>query len=357
MARDLTKDVAEHDDANSEKHEIDKRAAAARKKINYSPEPAVENVPGASIVDGCFKSPVKGFTFLMRPGCNAKKVDGPAYTKLALLMSAKRRRYVRMRQRDGKTRKDWGEYKHGAVSLVTTLPPWAVRTVGRIGPAEREDLLLRLAEAQARRIEEVSGRPTFGGGCHLDTSVPHWHSHIPKTDENGVVYPKGKFLTGGPWLTGAYRVEQKFPGLLSEWKRKRMEDHIARKRKENLVDLAAVEAIDAELEKWIRERGFQSDYERDCREYIERKSRAQKEEPGKRLIQAALGYHDKTGVWPLAYQAMSFTMWRVIPPELRVVVMLSIRATQMIRKVSRVVGMTKTLSDLAREPHLAQPRR
>jgi hypothetical protein len=215
-----------------------------------------------------------------------------------------------------------------------------------------------LAEAQARKIHEVSGRPMFGGGVHLDTAVPHWHSHIPKTSEAGELYPKGKFLTGGPWLTGAVRVERKFPGLLSEWKRKRMREHLERKRRENLVDLAATEAVDAELERWIRERGLWPEYERDCAEYVRKKTRAQNEEPVKRMVQAALGFHSKTGLWPLAYQAMSLTAWRMVPPELRAAVIVSIRLVQVIRTPTpnRIIGLGKSLARLAEPAPITLPR-
>ena len=277
------------------------------------------------------------------------------YTKQALAMSRARARYVRIRIRDGKERRDYGQYKAGAVSLVTTLPPWAVATVGRIGPSEREDLMLRLAEAQARLIHGVSGRPMFGGGVHLDTAVPHWHSHIPKTDEQGNVYPKANFFTAGPWLTGTCRIERKFPGLLTQWKRDRMEANLKKTRRADLVDLAATEAIDAELENWIRERGLWHHYERDCAEYVAKKTKAQQEEPVKRITQAALGYHHRTGVWPLAWQTMSLTMWRLIPPEIRPVIMLSIRAVQVVRRPKRAASLGKSMVELLREPQITPP--
>lgn len=355
---DLSKSIALHDDPNSKKHAADKKAAAERRKTHYEPEPAIDRRAGSGIVDGLFKSPSLGFSFRMKAG-TARKTDGKKYTQDALEMSKQRAKYVRLRMRDGKERRDTGRFNHGAVSLITTLPPWCVQTVSRIGPLELEDLMLRLAEAQADRIERMSGRPTFGGGCHLDTAIPHFHSHIPKTDEKGNVYPKALFLTGGKWLAGADRVNRKFPNLLTPYKREMLEKALARKRRENMVDLAACEAIDDTLEAWIRDRGLWPHYERECKEYEKKKKTAQDQEPLQRIMQAALGHHARCGVWPLAYQAMTFSMWRMIPRELRIAVTMSIRAFQLIRNPSprRLISMGKTLAGLAEPSPITLPIR
>jgi hypothetical protein len=345
---DLTPHTARHDDSTSRQHGIDVAGKKERNKTHYEAVPALEIKAGSSILDGVFKSPIKGFSFRMKGG-SAMRVNDPAqYTRDALKMSRERARYLRIRIRDGKERRDWGRYKSGAVSLVTTLPPWAVGTVSRIGPHELADLMLAIAEAQSARIQEVSGRPTYGGGIHLDTAVPHTHSHIPKTDEKGNAYPKSDFLTGGPWLAGAVRIEKKFPGLLNPGKRELMERHLARKNQAKLVDLQANDAIDAALERWIRERGLWSHYQADCAEYVRRKGKAQREEPLKRLMQASLGHHHRTGVWPLAYSAMTMSMWRLVPRELRVPIMVAIRLAQVIRQPTprRVIGLGKMVAGM-----------
>ena len=353
---DLSKSIALHDDPNSRKHADDKKGMAERRKTHYEPEPAIDRRPGG-IVEGIFKSPVMGFCFRMKFG-NARKMDGKKYTAGALEMSKQRAKYVRIRMRDGKARRDTGRYQHGAVSLITTIAPWQVGVVSKIGPHELEDLMLRLAETQAERIEQMSGRPVFGGGAHLDTDLPHWHLHIPKTDEKGNVFPKATFLTAGKWTAGADRVNRKFPGLLTNYKREMLDKAIARKRRENLVDLACNEAIDKALESWIRDRGYWADYERDCAEYAKRKTKAQAEEPLKRLMQASLGHHSRTGIWPLAWQCMSFGMWRMIPRELRPAITLSIRAYQIVRRPTKLIKMApRVLMDLAREPQITLPIR
>jgi len=173
-------------------------------------------------------------------------------------------------------------------------------------------------------------------------------------DERGNPYPKANFLTAGPWLAGATRVERKFPGLLAPHKKALMDKHLAKKRRDKLVDTAANEAIDDALESWIRERGLWHEYESDCREYVRRKTKAQKEEPLKRLMQAALGHHSRTGIWPLAYSAMSLVMWRMLPRELRSAITLAIRVHQVIRKPRKAIRLVTT-AVLNREPTMRGP--
>jgi hypothetical protein len=357
MARDLTRHVALHDDATSDQHGIDVAGKKERLKTHYAPEPATVVRAGSSIIDGQFKSPVKGWSFRMKFGEARKAADAAEYTREVLRMSRDRAKFRRVRLRDGKERNDTGRFKAGAVSLVTTLPPWAVGVVSRISQHELEDLLLRLAEAQAQRIEETSGRPTFGGGCHLDTAIPHFHLHVPKTDADGNVYPKATFLTGGPWLTGAVRIDRKFPEILTATKRDMMQRNLARKRRENLIDVQTTEALDAALERWIRERGLWADYEADCREYVKRKDREQKREPVRRIVQASLGHYHRTGIWPMCYQAMSLTAWHLVPRELRLGIILSIRLVQVVRKptVNNCLKIARLTARLAEPAPITLP--
>jgi hypothetical protein len=356
MPQDLTHAVAWHDESNSALHAKHKREKAARLETHYEPVPAIERQVGGGILDGVFTSPVKGYSFRMKSGSAVRAADGEAYTREAIAMSKARSRFTRVRIRDGKERREAGRYKHGAVSLVSTLPPWAVRTVARIGPSELECLMLYLAEAQAKEIKAVSGRDMFGGGVHLDTAIPHFHSHVPKSSAQGEPYPKSNFLTAGPWLTGAHRIEAKFPGLLTEKKRDQLTRNLARKDVAHLIDIRCAAVIDRELEKWIRERGLWAEYQADCEDYRRRKTKSQREEPLRRLMQASVGHHARNGVWPLAYNAMSMTMWRMVPRELRGPIMACIRIHQIVRRPSKALKIgVRMLAEMNRQPEMRGP--
>ncbi|MCE2961439.1 MAG: hypothetical protein ACK46A_02145 [Akkermansiaceae bacterium] len=358
MPQNLTVSVAWHDDATSALHAKHKAEKALRLQNHYEAVPAIEREAGGGIVDGVFKSPIKGFSFKLSGGSAHKVSDSAAYTRQALAMSKSRAQFVRVRIRDGSVRREAGRYKYGAVSLVTTLPPWCVKTVSRIGSSEREHLLLFLAEAQAREIKKVSERDLFGGGAHFNNAVPHFHLHVPKTSAEGSLHPKSKFLTAGPWIVGAHRIETKFPGLLTEKKRSQLARHLERKDQSHLIDVRCAAAIDRELEVWIRERGLWSDYQAECTEYFRRKSKAQSEEPLRQLIQAAVGHHARSGVWPIAYSAMSFAAWRMIPRELRVPIMICIRVHQVIRNPSKVFKIgARMLAEMDRQPEMKGPSR
>jgi hypothetical protein len=358
MPQNLTGTVAWHDDSTSAIHAKHKAEKTLRLQNHYEPVPAIEREAGGGIIDGVFKSPVKGFSFKISAGSARRVTDSAAYTREALAMSKSRALYVRVRIREGNVRHEAGRYKHGAVSLVTTLPPWCVKTVSRIGASEREHLLLHLVEAQAREIKKVSERDLFGGGTHLDTAVPHFHLHVPKTSADGSPHPKSLFLTAGPWIVGAHRIEAKFPGLLTEKKRAQLARHLARKDQPHLIDVRCAAVIDRELEVWIRDRGLWSDYQAECKEYCRRKSKAQSEEPLRGLIQAAVGHHARSGVWPIAYNAMSFAAWRMIPREIRGPIMVCIRVHQVIRNPLKAVKIgVRMLTEMDRQPEMKGPCR
>lgn len=358
MPQDLTNAVAWHDDSTSPLHGIHKQKKAERMATHYEPVPAIEREVGGGILDGVFKSPVQGFSFRMHYGSAVRAADSEAYTREAIAMSKTRSRFTRVRIRDGKERREAGRYAHGAVSLVTTLPPWAVRTVARIGPSELEHLMLYLAEAQAKEVKAVSDREMYGGGIHLDTGIPHFHNHIPKSSAKGEPYPKSKFLTAGPWIVGAHRIEAKFPGLLTDKKREQLTRHLSRKDTAHLIDVRCAAVIDRELEKWIRERGLWTQYQADCEEYRCKKMKAQREEPLRRLMQASVGHHARNGVWPLAYATMSMTMWRMIPRELRGPIMACIRVHQIVRNPSKVLKIgIRMLAEMNRQPEMRGPSR
>jgi hypothetical protein len=181
---------------------------------------------------------------------------------------------------------------------------------------------------------------------------------VPKTSADGSPHPKSLFLTAGPWIVGAHRIESKFPGLLLEKKREQLARHLARKDQSHLIDLRCAAVIDFELEVWIRERGLWAEYQAECEEYCRKKSKAQDEEPLRRLIQAAVGHHARSGVWPIAYSAMSFAAWRMIPRELRGPIMICIRVSQIVRQPSKALKIgVRMLTEMNRQPEMKGPSR
>ncbi len=373
---ELTSAVAGHDDETSKINAKHKEGKALRLQTAYEPVPAINREPGSGILDGiATPSGAVGFSFRIRGRTAIKAADSDAYTKEVTALARKRRKYLRIRLRDGKEVRDTGVYaKSGGVSLVITTAPWMVPTMSRMRKHELEDLMLRLAEVAAREIKDVSGRDLYGGGAHYQTRndsngvpgfLPHWHFHVMKSADGdppgtpGLPYPKANFLSAGSWLTGSSRVEKRFPGLLTRKKRELMAKHLERKDTAHLIDCKVSEAIDREMERFIREKGALcvQEYERDCLEYERKKIQAQEEEPLRRIMQAGLGHHSRTGVWPLAYQAMTLTMWRMVPVELRTAITLSIRAYQIIRKPTRAFSLVPRLVGMALSPEITQPKR
>jgi len=338
MARDLTADVARHDDATSDQHERDKREKKARELTEYTAGPALVRRAGSGIVEG-FTSPVAGFCFRMENGKPARQADADAYTSEAIKMAKERAHYFRLREReDGSTRKENGKYKTGAVSLLITLAPWAVPTVGRLKPEARDNIMMHLASVQAAKIKEVSGRETWGGAVHWDTAIPHANLHIPKTapagqdGKPGMAHAKSRFLTAGSWTTGADRITRKFPGLLAPQQAELLADNLGRKDVAHLVDVQSSRATDAALEEWIKQAGLWAAYEKDCEEYERRKRKEMAAEKHRRLMQASLSHFHTSGIWPLTLSAMRLNMWRMLPREIRGPIALAIRAQQFIKQ-------------------------
>jgi hypothetical protein len=159
-------------------------------------------------------------------------------------------------------------------------------------------------------------------------------------------------------MVGAHRIEAKFPGLLTDRKREQLSRHLARKDTAHLIDVRCAAAIDRELEKWIRQRGLWFEYQADCEEYRRRKIKVQREEPLRRLIQAAVGHHARNGVWQLAYGAMSMTIWRMIPRELRGPIMACVRVHQIVRNPSKALKIgVRMLAEMDRQPEMKGPFR
>ena len=261
---------------------------------------------------------------------SALRVDPSEYRKRILREEKERRRFRRTISKNGKEVETWGQHKCGAVSLVVTVPPWSMSVINGLEDDERDALLLRVAHAAGTRMQKLSDRIPFGGGCHLDTDIAHYHFQVPKTSPSGENWAKSKFRTGGPWLVGADRVERQFPGLLSGKQKELMESH--KQRNGQMVDLEIAAAVDKHLEKEFGEMGLSKKYEEACREYVRRKKRAQETEQTRRLLRESLRFFVTEGVWPLAASAMRLTTWKMVPKEYRPLIVKSIRLTQFVAK-------------------------
>lgn len=339
--RPLSREAFEHDDPNSRRHWTDKRQKEERDAIDFVPVPSPLRAGGKELTGVAFDTDSKGFMFSFGDASAnsaaalgdislpaASKVDAGKYRKRILREEKERRRFRRVVQKNGEEVETWGSHKCGAVSMVVTVPPWAMSLINRMEDDERDGLLLRSAHAAGNRMQEVSGRVPWGGGCHLDTDVAHFHLQVPKTSPAGENWQKSKFKTGGPWLVGADRVERQFPGLLSQKQKGLLEDH--KKKKGQLVDLEIAAAVDSHLEEEFQKMGLDKDYKEAQREYVLRKKRAQETERHRVLLRESLRFFGINGVWPLATGVMKFAIWRLIPSEHRKLVMQSIRLTQII---------------------------
>jgi len=373
--RNLTREAFEHDDPSSRRHYKDKREKAERDDVAFVHVPSPLRAGGQELTGVDFDADSAGFMFSFGdkaenrsaasgalPLPPAGKVDAGSYRTRILGEEKARRRFRRtITKKTGEEVETWGSHKCGAVSLVVTVPPWSMSVINSLEDDERDALLLRVADAAAKRMHEVSDRVPFGGGCHLDTDIAHYHFQVPKTSPAGENWKKSKFKTGGPWLVGADRVERQFAGLLSKKQKELLESH--KKRKGQMVDLEIASAVDSHLENEFREMGLEKDYEESCREYVRRKKRAQETERHRLLLKESLRFFAVEGVWPVATAAMSLCMWRMIPREHRPLVMTSIRLTQMIAApIARTVVKTaarelvKKLSALP-EPVMSGPGR
>jgi hypothetical protein len=347
--QNLSKAVAHHDNPNSKKHARDVAEKKERDKVDWIPINKLGKEAVGKSIDGVSGIPRKGFCFWMRDGRAGRAKNDSEYTRAALKRSRELQKLPYTRTRNGKTTTDYLRRKHGIDSVVFTISPWAQATLERIGASEREELSLYLAEQINKEVKRISGREMFGGGVHEDTGVLHFHCHIQKTT------PKSTFKIAGPWTAGSYRISKKFPHLLTQAKRQMLADNLAKKDFAHLVDIHVSLKIDEEMERWIKDRGLWKGYEEDCQIYLKRKTRSQKEEKDAPLIKASLAHFVLGGIWPLAYRAMTMTMWRMIPAEIRKPVMLSIRTFQVIK--SPVRGSLYLLHDLTRmkQPEMSTP--
>mgnify|MGYP001766661670 CR=1 FL=1 len=370
--RPLSREAFDHDNPNSRRPAKDKREKGERDAVDFVPVPSPLRAGGKELTGVDFDADSAGFMFAFgdreanfaaalgdQPLPAADKVDAVKYRKRILAEEKGRRRFRRTVTKNGKEVETWGQHKCGAVSLVVTVPPWSMAVLNSLEDDVCHALLLRVAHAAGKRMQVISGRVPWGGGCHLDTDIAHFHFQVPKTSPAGENWPKSQFKTGGPWLVGADRVERQFPGLLSEKQKELMESHKARKGQ--MVDLEIAAAVDTHLGEEFRRLGLEKEYENSCRDYVRRKQRAQETERQRVLLREALRFFGIKGVWPLASGAMELIMWRLIPREHRKLVMTSIRLTQMIaaptaRSVAKTASreLVKKLAELA-EPVMTGP--
>jgi len=363
--RPLSREAFEHDDPDSRRHAKDKREKRERDAVGFVPVPSPLGPPGKDLTGIDFDADSNGFMFAFGdvsenssaalgdlPLPAAGNVDADKYRKRILREEKERRRFRRVVQKNGKEMETWGQHKCGAVSMVVTVPPWAMPMINQLEDDERDALLLRVAHTAGKRMQEVSDRVPWGGGCHLDTDIAHFHFQVPKTSPAGENWPKAKFKTGGPWLVGADRVDRQFPGLLSAKQKQLLEDH--KKKKGRLVDLEIAAAVDSHLADEFKKMGMQREYEEAQRDYVRRKKRAQETERHRSLLRESLRFFGLNGIWPLAAGVMELAMWRMIPKEHRKLVQQSIRLTQMIGrpvvKTSFKIATQEIVRKLAARP-------
>jgi len=366
--RNLSREAFDHDDPSSRRHEKDKREKRDRDAVDFVPVPSPLRAGGKELTGIDFDPDSAGFMFSfggrnentaaalgVSPTPAAEKVDARNYRARVLKEEKERRKFRRSITKNGKVVETWGSHKCGAVSLVVTMPPWCMSVINALEDDRRDALLLRVADAAARRMQTVSDRVPWGGGCHLDTDVAHFHFQVPKTSPAGENWAKSKFKTGGPWLVGADRMERRFPGLLPAKEKELMDSH--KKRKGEMVDLEIASAVDAHLENEFREMGLSKRYEQACCEYVGRKKRAQETEQSRRLLRESLRFFVLQGVWPLAAGTMKLSMVRMVPKEFRPLIYSSIRVTQILASPAKaaVVQSIKRIAKKLKEEAFPEP--
>jgi|GEM_PF-2877683 len=337
--RELTREAFEHDDPNSARHYKDKREKEKRDTVGFIPVPSPLREGGKELSGVEIDADTKGWMFSFgnhsqnysaalgdNPLPKARKADAKAYHQWVIKEERDRRRFRRTIKRNGKETETWGRHKCGAVSLVVTLPPWAMPVLNSMEDDVRDNLLLRIADVIAHKTQEISERVPWGGGCHMDTDVIHYHMQIPKTAPCGTNLPKAKFKTGGPWLVGADRIDRTFPDLLPNKQKEFLDNRKAKKGK--LIDIEIAEAIDRFLERKFELMGYKEQYDKSKKEYAKRKSKSRDTERDRNLIKESFRYFAVEGVWPLAVSTMRLSMWRMIPKEYRILIYASIRAFQ-----------------------------
>ena len=353
----LSRSSLRHDDPNSLTHKRDKTAKKQRDMVDYVSVPSPVFDFGRKLTGVEFNPDSSGFMIEFGDSvANAASAEGlkrvpapcrvPAdsYRRRILKEEKLRRRFRRTISRGEKSIETWGQHREGGVSLVATVPPWTMSLLNTLEDDIRDQMLMNASHAAALKMAKVSGRVPWGAGVHLDTDICHFHFQIPKTSPKGKNWEKSKFRTGGPWLTGADRISRNFPNLLGE-----KQTALLKKRKEEkgvLVDLEIAKAIEESLEMQFLNLHLSAEYERSKREYRHRKIKSQDTERQRQLLKSALKYFTIEGIWPLAATSMKLGIWRMIPREIRPLVMTSIRVMQMIVKPSPAALVKSTAREI-----------
>lgn len=350
MIRHLDRDALLHDDPNHPRHARDKAMAEARRTRQWVEAPSIEREAAVAVLQQrVFDPGSPGWYFRVIDGKAVRQDDAAAYRRWITDEERNRRKYSRVRIREGRERQDTGSLTTGAVSLVATIAPWHVAHVARLPRDKVDALLLRVAEVAAKKIEDVSGRETGGGGIHKDTAIPHLHLHVFQT-KSGQRCDKARFLVAGGWNVGAHRLQRKHPDLLSDSKKQMLTRNLEKKdhARRPCIDIAVAEAIDDFMEETILLAGPAAvqAYEADLESYRTRKLRADREARYERLTREGLVFHSQTGIWPIAYHALTRearrAMWRMVPKELRLTIRASIMTYQLFKDPARSVARALT---------------
>lgn len=355
--RQLSKYAIKHDDPTSLQHAKDKAEKAKRDQIAFEPVPALS---GWGYNIKAREDQKTGFCFKMECG-KVVEMEGKDYESYASKMEKERRKYRRIRIRDGKERMDFGMHKCGASSILLTLPPPAWAVLGRQNQIMQKLIMQGLAEKAVVRIKEISGRPAFGGGIHFDGSrgnfQPHLHLHIPKTSATGENYEKSRFIFCDSWTASTARLDRLFFDLLTDTQRRHLKANVAKKGGKQIINIEAEKAIDEELERIFEREGLGRQYQEEIEKYRSWRKKEIGKQPTRKLVKAALQCFAAGGVWPLAYAAMDLALWRLIPRQSHKQIMASIRATQTVFKIKKSSINQAALAAIAREVRLAEIRR
>lgn len=350
MTRELSREAAEHDNACAKakrigaetRHQKDKRQKAERSATEYRQTVALARGAGSKIVDGIFEERGEAVSYCYeateKHGLVRSK-DPADYIRRAIRMSESRRAFQRYKE-NGKPN-GHGHYKHGAVSLITSVAPWQVSILKGLPQDERDLLMLDLARIEAKTIKEISGRDVFGGAVHYDTAVPHRHVHIPKTDEAGNLHPKAGFLTVGGATVGWDRIARTFgedSGLIEPDSLDHYHTNFAKKYApadgappRKLIDIECARACDQAFLDFVKRNDLIKEYDAAKKAYISKKIKALKAERYRPIMRAALDEFARSREWFLARQQMKMSMWRLLPKEWRLPIQLTIRCTQLVR--------------------------
>lgn len=331
--RAVTRSVAYHNDPSSKQHAKDKAEALERRKLGFSKTlsfevfPEIFKGPGNGLVQGLFKTPSKGFCLLRDPKTRKlRRVEGAEYSRASYAESRRLKacRYFRKDRPDSKKGQIRYWPKGGLSSIVTTLPPWAMRMLERVPPSLLDTWLEELAVKQAILAESISGRPLFSGAIHKDTACLHWHLEFPATKEPtaeqegiGEGYDKETFLHASDWLLGVDRIERAFPGLQHEEDLIKLRERLGERRVEHTINLQLTHLIDQEAASFIKEIGLEAVWREEKKNYRKAKARDLRTRVAQGQVKRDLREYSKTKIWPRSLEAMGWDYFSAMPKPLR----------------------------------------